>query len=52
MALSDLPLAEEREKDGRIQMGMLRLEKEWDNPADAGCDDWEKLYGVDKYTEQ
>ncbi len=29
-----------------IQVGMNRLEDEWDNPEDAVYDDWKRLYGV------
>ena len=28
------------------EVGMSRLEEEWDNPQDAIYDDWKKLYGV------
>src|SRR5262245_33701129 len=28
------------------ELGMSRLEQEWDNPQDAIYDDWRKLYGV------
>jgi hypothetical protein len=28
------------------QIGMDRLQEEWDNPADAVYDDWKELYGV------
>ena len=28
------------------QLGMSRLEAEWDNPEDALYDDWKRLYGV------
>jgi hypothetical protein len=28
------------------ELGMSRLEEEWDNPQDAVYDDWRKLYGV------
>ncbi len=27
-------------------VGMSRLEEEWDNPQDAVYDNWRKLYGV------
>ena len=27
-------------------LGMARLEEEWDNPEDAIYDDWKKLYGL------
>ncbi len=28
------------------ELGMQRLEAEWDNPADAVYDNWKELYGV------
>jgi len=28
------------------ELGMNRLEQEWDNPEDAVYDDWKKLYDV------
>jgi hypothetical protein len=28
------------------ELGMSRLEEEWDNPRDAVYDNWKKLYGV------
>jgi predicted DNA-binding antitoxin AbrB/MazE fold protein len=28
------------------ELGMSRLEEEWDNPADAVYDDWRRLYGA------
>ena len=28
------------------EVGMCRLQDEWDNPQDAVYDDWRKLYGV------
>ena len=45
----DIHLAEEAqgiEPQGWAELGMSRLEQEWDNPADAVYDDWGKLYGV------
>ena len=42
-------LAEEAqgiEYQGWAELGMSRLEQEWDNPEDAMYDDWKKLYGV------
>jgi hypothetical protein len=27
-------------------LGMSPLDEEWDNPEDAVCDDWKRLYGV------
>ena len=29
-------------------LGMARLEAEWDNPQDAIYDDWRRLYGVER----
>lgn len=29
-----------------VELGMSRLEQEWDNSEDAVYDDWKKLYGV------
>ena len=37
---------EHSEEDARSELGMSRLEEEWDNPQDAIYDDWRKLYGV------
>ncbi|MBI4641692.1 MAG: hypothetical protein HY731_13425, partial [Candidatus Tectomicrobia bacterium] len=34
------------EQQGWEELGMSRLEEEWDNPGDAVYDDWKKLYGV------
>jgi hypothetical protein len=45
----DIHLAEEAqgtEHQGWAELGMSRLEEEWDNPQDAVYDDWKKLYGV------
>ncbi len=45
----DIHLAEEAqgiEYQGWAELGMSRLEQEWDNPEDAMYDDWKKLYGV------
>jgi hypothetical protein len=42
-------LAEEAqgiEPQGWAELGMSRLEQEWDNPEVAVYDDWKKLYGV------
>jgi hypothetical protein len=33
-------------KDDWGELGMDRLEQEWNNPEDALYDDWRKLYGV------
>lgn len=37
---------EAAEREGWSELGMERLEQEWDNPADAIYDDWKRLYGV------
>ena len=45
----DIHLAEEApgaEHQGWAELGMSRLEEEWDNPEDAVYDNWKKLYGV------
>ncbi|MCI0642455.1 MAG: hypothetical protein L0Y72_27365 [Gemmataceae bacterium] len=36
----------ESENTDWSEMGMDRLEQEWDNPQDAIYDDWKKHYGV------
>ncbi len=38
--------AQDAEHQGWTELGMSRLEAEWDNPEDAIYDDWKKLYGV------
>jgi hypothetical protein len=38
--------AQDNEQQGWAELGMSRLEQEWDSPADAVYDDWKKLYGV------
>lgn len=38
--------AQEAEHKGWAELGMNRLEEEWDNPEDAVYDDWKTLYGV------
>jgi hypothetical protein len=38
--------AQEAEPKGWAELGMNRLEEEWDNPEDAVYDDWKTLYGV------
>jgi hypothetical protein len=38
--------AEEAQQQDWSELGMARLEEEWDNPEDAIYDDWRKLYGV------
>ena len=45
----DIRLADEAQRaehQGWAELGMDRLEQEWDNPEDAIYDDWKKLYGV------
>ena len=45
----DIHLAEEAqgiEQHGWTELGISRLEQEWDNPEDAVYDDWKKPYGV------
>jgi hypothetical protein len=45
----DIHLAQEApgaEHRGWAELGMSRLEEEWDNPEDAVYDNWKKLYGV------
>ena len=34
------------EQEAWADLGMRRLEEEWDNPEDAIYDDWKRLYGV------
>jgi hypothetical protein len=38
--------ADEAGRQAWSELGMARLEEEWDNPQDAIYDDWKKLYGV------
>jgi predicted DNA-binding antitoxin AbrB/MazE fold protein len=45
----DIHLAEEAqgaEHQEWAELGIQRLEDEWENPEDAVYDDWKKLYGV------
>ena len=45
----DIHLAEEAqgiEHQGWAELGMSRLEQEWDNPEDAVYNDWKRLYDV------
>ncbi len=37
---------DEGSDDAWHEMGMSRLEEEWDNPQDAVYDNWRTLYGV------
>ncbi len=39
------PMAEAADEDWR-ELGMDRLEQEWNNERDAIYDDWRRLYGV------
>ncbi len=34
------------EREEFADLGMARLEEEWDNPEDAIYDDWKQLYGL------
>ncbi len=38
--------AQAAEHQGWAELGIARVEEEWDNPEDAVCDDWKRLYGV------
>ncbi len=38
-------LSPEEEDEAWRELGMRRLEEEWDNPLDAVYDDWRRLYG-------
>jgi hypothetical protein len=42
------PVTGDRPSDDEAwrEVGMSRLEEEWDNPEDAICDNWRKLYGM------
>ena len=35
-------------RESWAELGMNRLEAEWDNPQDAIYDDWRRLYGVER----
>ncbi len=39
---------EKAERDAWSELGMSRLEEEWNNPQDAVYDNWRNLYGVDR----
>ena len=41
----DVYSTEDLEDETWSELGMSRLEEEWDNPEDAIYDDWKKLYG-------
>ena len=34
------------ERDEFADLGMTRLEEEWDNPEDAIYDDWKQIFGL------
>jgi hypothetical protein len=36
---------ENADRQGWADLGISRLEEEWDNPEDALYDDWRRLYG-------
>jgi hypothetical protein len=38
--------ARDEQEEGWADLGMSRLEAEWDNAQDAIYDDWKRLYGV------
>ena len=40
------PDSSTEERADFMDLGMARLEEEWDNPEDAIYDDWKQLYGV------
>ena len=42
----DVYSPEDLEREAWSELGMSRLEEEWDNPDDAIYDDWKKLYGA------
>jgi hypothetical protein len=42
----DLRSPEDESREGWSQLGMERLEQDWDNEKDAVYDNWRKLYGV------
>jgi hypothetical protein len=42
----DVYSPEDLEHEAWSELGMRRLEEEWDNPDDAIYDDWKKLYGA------
>lgn len=45
-ALVEVEIHPLRENADWHNLGMSRLEEEWDNPEDAIYDDWKRLYGV------
>ena len=45
-ALVEIEIHPVSETDDWQNLGMSRLEEEWDNPKDAIYDDWKRLYGV------
>jgi hypothetical protein len=42
----DIHPVSEIEDEGWRDLGMERLEEEWDNPEDSIYDNWKALYGV------
>jgi hypothetical protein len=44
--ISPIADSDRAERTRWAQLGMDRLEEEWDTPQDAVYDDWKKLYGV------
>jgi hypothetical protein len=42
----EIRIAGEGEKQGWTELGMNRLEEEWNNPDDAIYDNWKQLYGI------
>jgi len=44
--LIHLENSHEDDRQEWAELGMDRLEQEWDNPADAIYDNWKQLYGV------
>jgi hypothetical protein len=45
-ALVEVEIHPVSETEDWHNLGMSRLEEEWDNPEDAIYDDWKRLYGV------
>ncbi|MGQ0592408.1 MAG: hypothetical protein ACT4QB_07075 [Gammaproteobacteria bacterium] len=42
----DIRSPEDELREGWSQLGMERLEQDWDNEKDAVYDNWRKVYGV------
>jgi hypothetical protein len=47
-AVASYPENEDGLSESWAELGMDRLEAEWDNPRDAIYDDWRRLYGVER----